>query len=191
MTEIPISSLKEHYTDIPQMAENILDDILDLLDDYVANVNCNLLVCSLLDQFCQDLEEELQHHQELEDHLDIDLDVLHADFDWDDAIFETIPEEEQRDGKSQIKESLVSLQPSLNVGEELRRKFGLRPCSVVLDRLDLSVMIQKEAKIQRKRKRTEDTKWKPPVAKRSRRETSVVVPRRSSRNISKIPLYVF
>ena len=35
----------------------------------------------------------------------------------------------------------------MNVGEELRRKFDLRPCSVVLDRVDLSVTIQTEAKI--------------------------------------------
>jgi hypothetical protein len=191
MIEIPISSLKEHCTDITQLEEDSLDDILDLLGKYDADFDCNQLVCSLLDQVCQDLEEELQHYQALEDHLDIDFAVLHADFDWDDAIFETIPEEEQRDGMSQIKESLVSLQQSLNVGEELRRKFDLRPCSVVLDRLDLSVTIETEAKIQRKRQRTEDAEWNPPAAKRSRRETSVVVPRRSSRNISKIPLYVF
>ena len=55
----------------------------------------------------------------------------------------------------------------MNVGEELRRKFDLRPCSVVLDRVDLSVTIQTEAKIQRKRKRTEDAEWNPPAAKSS------------------------
>jgi hypothetical protein len=189
MIEIPISSLKEHCTDIPQLEEDSLDDILDLLGKYDADFDWNQLICSL-DQDCQDLEEELQHYKALEDHLDIDLAVLNADFDWDDAIFENIPEEEQRDGMSQIKESFVSLQHSLNVGEELRRKFDLRPCSVVLDRLDLSVTIQTEAKIQRKRKRTE-AKWNPPVAKRSRRETRVVVPRRSSRNIWKVPSYVY
>ena len=73
----------------------------------------------------------------------------------------------------------------------MRRKFDLRPCSVVLDRVDLSVTIQTEAKIQRKRKRTEDAEWNPPAAKRSRGETTVVAPRRSARNFSKIPFYVF
>jgi hypothetical protein len=93
---------------------------------------------------------------------------------------------------SQIKESLVSLHHSLNVGEKLRCKHDLRPCSVVLDRLDLSVSIETEAKIQRKSQRTDDAGWNTPVAKRSpidterspipeprdprsRRETSVVV----------------
>ena len=126
MIEIPSSSLKEDCTDIPQVAQDNLDDILDdiLLGQYDANFNCNQLVCSLLDQVCQALEEELQYYQTLEDDLGIDLAVLHADLDWDDAIFENIPEEEQQDGKSQIKESLVPLQHLVNVGEELRRKFG-------------------------------------------------------------------
>ena len=132
----------------------------------------------------------MQYYQTLEDDLGIDLAVLHADLDWDDAIFENIPEEEQQDGKSQIKESLVPLQHLVNVGEELRRKFDLRPCSVILDRVDLSVTIQTEAKIQRKRKRTKDAEWNPPAAKRSRGE-SIVAPRRSTRNFSKIPFSVF
>ena len=45
MIEIPSSSLKEDCTDIPQVAQDNLDDILDdiLLGQYDANFNCNQL----------------------------------------------------------------------------------------------------------------------------------------------------
>ena len=40
------------------------------------------------------------------DDLEINLDVLHADFDCDDAIFENILEEEQRDASHRLRNLL-------------------------------------------------------------------------------------
>ena len=191
MAQIQVSSVKQLFSDSPQVADDNLDEILDLLGEYNCSVDPNafgVFVCSLLDQVCQDLVEELRQCQALEDELDTDLGLDDADFDVDEAIFENIPEEEQPDvGKLKKKEFSVSLQHPVDVEENLRLQFKLRPCSVNLQRLDLPLTAQAETNSRRKRKRTEDVEWKPPVAVTSRRNAAVRVLRRSPRNISKIP----
>ena len=168
-----------------------MDEILDLLVEYNCSVDPNafgVFVCSLLDQVCQDLVEELRQCQALEDELDTDLGLDDADFDVDEAIFENIPEEEQPDvGKLKKEEFSVSLQHPVDVEENLRLQFKLRPCSVNLQRLDLPLTAQAETNSRRKRKRTEDVEWKPPVAVTCRRKSTVRVLRRSPRNVTKIP----
>jgi len=53
-------------TSIPsfnELAEDNLDEIVDLLGEYNSNCDPNafgVFLCSLLDQFCQDLVEELR-----------------------------------------------------------------------------------------------------------------------------------
>jgi len=190
MTEIPISSVKELLTDFPQVADDNLNEIVDLLGEYYCSVDptaFHQFLFSLQDQFCKDLDEEWRQFQALEDELDIQLGLEDANFDVDEAIFDNIPEEEQPDvGKLEKKESSVSLQHPVGVEEGLRLQFKLRPCSVILQRLDLPLTAQAETKNRRKRKRTEDVEWKPPVAVTCRRKSAVMVLRRSPRNISKI-----
>ena len=189
MTQIQVSSVNELFGDYPQVEDDNLDEILDLLGKYNSNVDPNafgVFVCSLLDQFCQDLDEESRQCQVLEADLDLDLALKDADLSLDEAIFDNIPEVEQPDvGKFERKESSVSLQHPAGVEEGLRLQFNLRPCSVILQRLDLPLTAQAETKNRLKRKRTEDVDWKPPVAVTRRRKSAVVVLRRSPRNISK------
>ena len=189
MAQIQVSSVKQLFSDFPQVADDNLDEILDLLGEYNCSVDPNafgVFVCSLLDQVCQDLVEELRQCQALEDELDVDLEDFN--FDLDEDIFENIPEEQQPDvGKLKKEEFSVSLQHPVDVEENLRLQFKLRPCSVNLQRLDLPLTAQAETNSRRKRKRTEDVEWKPPVAVTCRRKSTVRVLRRSPRNISKIP----
>ena len=189
MAQIQVSSVKQLFSDFPQVADDNLDEILDLLGEYNFSVDPNafrVFICSLLDQVCQDLVEELRQCQALEDELDVDLEDFN--FDLDEDIFENIPEEQQPDvGKLKKEEFSVSLQHPVDVEENLRLQFKLRPCSVNLQRLDLPLTAQAETNSRRKRKRTEDVEWKPPVAVTSRRNAAVRVLRRSPRNISKIP----
>ena len=191
MAQIQVSSVKQLFSDFPQVADDNLDEILDLLGEYNCSVDSNALgvfVCSLMDQVCQDLVEELRQFQALEDELDTDLGLDDADFDLDEDIFENIPEEEQPDvGKLKKEEFSVSLQHPVDVEENLRLQFKLRPCSVNLQRLDLPLTAQAETNSRRKRKRTEDDEWKPPVAVTCRRKSTVRVLRRSPRNVTKIP----
>ena len=192
MAQKKVSSVKKLFSDFSQVADDNLDEILDLLGEYNCSVDPNALrvfICSLLDQVCQDLVEELRQFQALEDELDTDLGLDDADFDVDGAIFENIPEEEQPgDGRSGKKESFVSLQHPVDVEENLRLQFKLRPCSVILQQLDLPLTAQAETNSRRKRKRTEGVEWKPPVAVTCRRKSTVRVLRRSPRNITKIPV---
>ena len=189
MAQIQVSSVKQLFSDFPQVADDNLDEILDLLGEYNCSVDPNafrVFICSLLDQVCQDLVEELRQCQALEDELDVDLEDFN--FDLDEDIFENIPEEQQPDvGKLKKEEFSVSLQHPVDVEENLRLQFKLRPCSVNLQRLDLPLTAQAETNSRRKRKRTEDDEWKPPVAVTCRRKSTVRVLRRSPRNVTKIP----
>jgi len=179
-------------TSIPsfnEVAEDNLDEIVDLLGEYNSNCNPNafcVYLCRHLDRFCQDLDEELQQFQALEDALDqdLDLDLEDDDFDLDEAIFDIIPEEQQDEGKSEKDCFCVSLQDPVGVEDRLRLQFDLRPCSVILQRLDLPLTSQAETKNRRKRKRTEDADWMPPVVGVLRKKSAVL--RRSPRNIRKI-----
>jgi len=185
MAEITISSFKE-------VADDNLDEIVDLLGEYNSNIDPNafcVYLCRHLDQFCQDLDEQWRQCQALEEELDLDLDLDLEDDDFfvDEAIFDNIPEEQPDGGKSEKDCFCVSLQDPLGVEDKLRLQFDLRPCSVILQRLYLPLTAEAEAKNRRKRKRTEDAEWKPPVAERFRRKSAVTILRRSPRNVSKIP----
>ena len=186
MAQISDSSVKQPFRDFPQVADDNLDEIVDLLGEYNCSVDPSALcvfICSLLDQACQDLDEELRQCQALEDELDWQLDLDDADLTLDEAIFENIPDEQQPDvGKFEKKEFSVSLQNPV----DLRLQFKLRPCSIILQRLDLPLTAQAETNSRRKRRRTEDVEWKAPVAVTRRRKPAVKVLRRSPRNISKI-----
>jgi hypothetical protein len=172
-----------------EVAEDNLDEIVDLLGEYNSNCDPNafcVFLCSRLDQFCQDLDEELLLFQALEDELDLDLALNEADLSLDEGIFDNIPEEQQDGGKPAEKEIFVSLQIPVGVEDNLRLQFKLRPCSVILQRLDLPLTSQAETKNRRKRKRTEDADWMPPVVGVLRKKSAVAVLRRSPRNICKL-----
>jgi hypothetical protein len=189
---IPVSLVKNLFSDIPQVADDNLDEIVNFLGEYnfpFDSSSFDVLFCSLLNQFCQDLDEELRQSRALEEELDLDLKAAleDADFDVDDAIFDNIPQEERaEDGKPEKEKSFVSFQHPVGVEDKLRLQFHLRPCSVFLERLDLPLTTQAETKLRRKRKRTEDVEWKPPVAETCRPKSAVRVLRRSPRNISRI-----
>ena len=184
--------MKNLFSDIPQVADDNLDEIVNFLGEYNSpfdSSSFDVLFYSLLDQLCQDLDEELRQFRALEVDLDLDLKAAlkDGDFDIDEAIFDNIPQEEQaEDGKPEKEQSFVSFQHPVGVEDKLRLQFHLRPCSVFLERLDLPLTTQAETKIRRKRKRTEDVEWKPPVAETSRPKSAARVLRRSPRNISRI-----
>jgi hypothetical protein len=103
----------------------------------------------------------------------IDSILMDENFDFDETIFEDIPEDEDQTGENVKQTNLTK--------EDNWDHLKIRHCYVVLERLDASKIVRNVASDRKKRKRDKDPEWKPANMKKFRTVPDVVVRRKSPR----------